>query len=187
MARIVADDNERVLSFKTSEVIFGGGRLTVRNKEIPLTYANFCEVYEEANQKAAGAVQRGGNVVTTPDPEKPDSGEQRTGRKGRKAKAEEAPAPAEEVPVAPEDEFPPWEGDEEPTNLPACPDAERIMKQHEDNPEIPLCKSLTDAGCCTKAGGPDGCPLWDRPKAEEATPKMDVNPPRRTRKKREEV
>jgi len=192
VARIVADDNERVLSFKTSEVIFGGGRLTVRNKEIPLSYANFCEVYEEANQKAAGAVQRGGNVVTTPDPEKPDSGEQRTGRKARKAKAEEAPAPAE-VPVAPEGENPPWEGDEEPeeqtgpVEYPACPDADRIMKQHEDNPEIPLCKCLTDAGCCTKEGGPDGCPLWDRPKAEEPAPKMDVNPPRRTRKKREEA
>ena len=38
VARIVADDDERVLSFKTSEVIFGGGRLTVRDKEIPLTY-----------------------------------------------------------------------------------------------------------------------------------------------------
>ena len=37
---------------KASEVIFGGGRLTVHNKEIPLDYAAFCEVYEEANQKA---------------------------------------------------------------------------------------------------------------------------------------
>lgn len=52
VARIVADDNERVLSFKTSEVIFGGGRLTVHKKEIPLNYAAFCEVYEEANQRA---------------------------------------------------------------------------------------------------------------------------------------
>lgn len=69
VARIVADDDERVLSFKTSEVIFGGGRLTVRDKEIPLTYDAFCEVYEEANQKAAGAVKRGGNTPATPAPE----------------------------------------------------------------------------------------------------------------------
>ena len=34
-----------------------------------------------------------------------------------------------------------------------------------------------------KEGGPDVCPLWDRPKEE--APKMDVNPPRRTRKKRD--
>ena len=52
VARIVADDNERVLSFKASEVIFGGGRLNVRSKEIPLNYTAFCEVYEEANQRA---------------------------------------------------------------------------------------------------------------------------------------
>ena len=62
VARIVADDNDRVLSFKTSEVIFGGGRLTVHNKEIPLDYEAFCEVYEEANQRAAGALKRGGNT-----------------------------------------------------------------------------------------------------------------------------
>ena len=32
----------------------------------------------------------------------------------------------------------------------------------------------------TKEGGPDGCPLWDRPKAqaEEPAPKTDTNPPR---------
>lgn len=92
VARIVADDDERVLSFKTSEVIFGGGRLTVHNKEIPLDYEAFCEVYEEANQKAAGAVKRGGDVTTTPKPETSDSGEQRSTRRAKKAK-EEAPAP----------------------------------------------------------------------------------------------
>ena len=46
-----------------------------------------------------------------------------------------------------------------------------------------------DAGHrCHKEGGPDGCPLWDRPKAqaEEPAPKTDAKPPRRTRKKREE-
>lgn len=77
VARIVADDNERVLSFKTSEVIFGGGRLTVHNKEIPLTYDAFCEVYEEANQKAAGAVKRGGNTPATPHPKPPTRPPQR--------------------------------------------------------------------------------------------------------------
>lgn len=84
VARIVADDDERVLSFKTSEVIFGGGRLTVRDKEIPLTYDAFCEVYEEANQKAAGAVKRGGNTPLPPHlkpptrpPQRPAEGAER--------------------------------------------------------------------------------------------------------------
>ena len=86
VARIVADDDERVLSFKTSEVIFGGGRLTVRDKEIPLTYDAFCEVYEEANQKAAGAVKRGGNTPATPAPETTDTPTTAPSRRGRKAK-----------------------------------------------------------------------------------------------------
>lgn len=63
VARIVADDSERVLSFKTSEVIFGGGRLTVRNKEIPLDYAAFCEVYAEANTKTAVKAADGAEIT----------------------------------------------------------------------------------------------------------------------------
>lgn len=69
--------------------------------------------------------------------------------------------------------------------LPKCPDGDRIFQQNRDNPEIPLCPSIDAAHCCHKEGGPDACPLWDRPKAEEPAPKMDVNPPRRTRKKRD--
>ena len=45
VARVVAEDNVRTLSFKSSEVIFGGGRLTVNAREIPLDYDMFLEVY----------------------------------------------------------------------------------------------------------------------------------------------
>ena len=191
VARIVADDNDRVLSFKTSEVIFGGGRLTVHNKEIPLDYEAFCEVYEEANQRAAGAMKHGGNTPATPAPETADSGEQRPTRRGRKPKEEEAPAPDTE---AVEDADRAAAGDPdipqeqtEPETLPNCPDGDRIFAQHEENPEIPLCPNIDAGHHCHKEGGPDACPLWDRPKTEEQepTPMMDVNPPRRTRKKRD--
>lgn len=196
VARIVADDNDRVLSFKTSEVIFGGGRLTVHNKEIPLDYEAFCEVYEEANQRAAGAMKHGGNTPATPAPETADSGEQRPSRRGRKPKAEEAPAPDPEAVDDPNGTFTPGGGEvddstpveqTEPdtSTLPKCPDGDRIFQQNRDNPEIPLCPSIDAAHCCHKEGGPDACPLWDRPKVEEAAPKMDVNPTRRTRKKRD--
>ena len=191
VARIVADDNDRVLSFKTSEVIFGGGRLTVRNKEIPLDYEAFCEVYEEANQRAAGAMKHGGNTPATPAPETADSGEQRPTRRGRKPKEDEAPAPDPEAvedadraaagdPDTPEEQT-------EPEALPKCPDGDRIFAQHNENPEIPLCPNIDAGHHCHKEGGPDVCPLWDRPKTEEPepTPMMDVNPPRRTRKKRD--
>ena len=191
VARIVADDNDRVLSFKTSEVIFGGGRLTVRNKEIPLDYEAFCEVYEEANQRAAGAMKHGGNTPATLAPETADSGEQRPTRRGRKPKEDEPPALDPEAvedadraaagdPDTPEEQT-------EPETLPQCPDGDRIFAQHNENPEIPLCPNIDAGHRCHKEGGPDGCPLWDRPKTEEPepTPMMDVNPPRRTRKKRD--
>ena len=198
VARIVADDDERVLSFKTSEVIFGGGRLTVRDKEIPLTYDAFCEVYEEANQKAAGAVKRGGNTPATPAPETTDTPTTAPSRRGRKAKTETPPPadnydPVEDAAKAacgdPDTVAEPATGDTPPWNdLPKCPDGDRIFKQHDQNPEIPLCPSIDAGHRCHKEGGPDGCPLWDRPKAqaEEPAPKTDTNPPRRTRKKREE-
>lgn len=193
VARIVADDNDRVLSFKTSEVIFGGGRLTVHNKEIPLDYEAFCEVYEEANQRAAGALKRGGNTPATPAPETADSGEQRPTRRSRKPKEEEAPAPnPDPEDVADADRAAAGDPDvpqeqTEPETLPNCPDGDRIFAQHEENPEIPLCPNIDAGHHCHKEGGPDACPLWDRPKTEEQepTPMMDVNPPRRTRKKRD--
>lgn len=57
VARVVADGDERTLSFKTNEVIFGGGRLTVTKKEIPLDYDDFMAVYDEANGKAVRATR----------------------------------------------------------------------------------------------------------------------------------
>lgn len=199
VARIVADDNERVLSFKASEVIFGGGRLTVRNKEIPLDYAAFCEVYDEANQKAAGSLQTGGNTPPAPDADKEPETPQTGRRRGRKPK-EDAPAdpPAEPAPEPeakqddpPADDQAPWEGDDEPaapvddpTKYPACPDGDRIFKQFNDSKgEIPLCPNIDAAHKCHKYDDPRKCPLLNAPKEE--APKMDVNPPRRTRKKRE--
>ena len=50
VARIVADDNKRTLSFKSNEVVFGGGRLTTSVNEIDLEYDLFLTVYEEANK-----------------------------------------------------------------------------------------------------------------------------------------
>lgn len=57
VARVVADDEERTLSFKTNEVVFGGGRLTSSTNEIPLNYDEFLEVYEEANRIAVAQMK----------------------------------------------------------------------------------------------------------------------------------
>ena len=147
VARIVADDDDRVMSFKTSEVIFGGGRLTVHEKEIPLTYEAFCEVYEEANQRAAGAVKRGGNTPDTPAHETTSTATTAPSRRGRKAK-DEAPSQGEDAAKAAVGEV--VEGPEQATG---------DTPPRNDSPDGPV---------------------------EEPAPEMTVNPPRRTRKKREE-
>lgn len=49
---IVKDDDTRTISFKTDNVIFGGGRLNVVGKEIPCTYDDLIEVYAEAAEEA---------------------------------------------------------------------------------------------------------------------------------------
>ena len=58
VARIIADGDIRTLSFKTNEVIFGGGRLLTKTDEIPLDYEAFLDVYEEANTAAAESLKK---------------------------------------------------------------------------------------------------------------------------------
>lgn len=47
VGRVVADGDIRTLSFKTNEVIFGGGRLTIDKKDIPLDWEELMKVYGE--------------------------------------------------------------------------------------------------------------------------------------------
>ena len=53
VARCIAEDKNYTLSFKTNEVIFGGGRLEFKAAEIPLDYKAFCDLYAEANVNLA--------------------------------------------------------------------------------------------------------------------------------------
>lgn len=53
VARVVINkDDSRSLSFKTDNVIFGGGRLHINIDSIPLEWDELMKVYEEANQRA---------------------------------------------------------------------------------------------------------------------------------------
>lgn len=88
VARVIADGDVRTLSFKTNEVIFGGGRLAASTSEIPLDYDAFLEVYIEANK----------NAVAVLSGEKPQTAAP-TGRKGRKKKEDAEPAPETEAPA----------------------------------------------------------------------------------------
>lgn len=74
VARIVADGDARTFSFKSNEVIFGGGRLKVNAKDIPLDVDALFAVYDEANKNAASG------AAVTPAATTPA----KAGRTGRK-------------------------------------------------------------------------------------------------------
>lgn len=79
---VVEDDDTRTLNFKTSEVIFGGGRLKgISKTSIPLSWEELMKVYEEANK---GKKEANTGKKDTPKEDKPS-------RRGR-VKKEEAPA-----------------------------------------------------------------------------------------------
>ena len=91
VARIVADGDVRTFNFKSNEVIFGGGRLKVNAKDIPLDVTALFAVYDEANKNAASG------VVAAPAAS--------TGRSSRGKKKEETPTtPADEPQDSPEQE-----------------------------------------------------------------------------------
>lgn len=92
VARIVADGETRTFSFKSNEVIFGGGRLRVNAKDIPLDVKALFAVYDEANKNAASGMA---------EPAAPAE----TGRTGRK-KAETPATPADKPQDSPKEEQP---------------------------------------------------------------------------------
>lgn len=92
VARIVADGETRTFSFKSNEVIFGGGRLRVNAKDIPLDVKALFAVYDEANKNAASGMA---------EPAAPA----KTGRSGRK-RAETPATPADKPQDSPKEEQP---------------------------------------------------------------------------------
>ena len=48
--RAINDDGERILSLKSNEVVFGGGRLAFDVDEIPNTYEDLMKLYDNANE-----------------------------------------------------------------------------------------------------------------------------------------
>ena len=147
VARIVADGDTRTFSFKSNEVIFGGGRLRVTAKDIPLDVNALFAVYDEANKNAASGVVPASET---------------TSRAARRKKAEEAPAagadkpqdspkeeqtvsdtPEQETPVnEPQesaDDKPPFDTDEEDAAKAAAGDPDTIegSMNPTETPETP--------------------------------------------------
>ncbi len=111
VARVVADGEIRTLSFKTNEVIFGGGRLLTKTDEIPLDYDAFLDVYAEANEAAAQSMHQDTSKKTSTRkkkeedapvedavPDEPLDNEEALAKEAEQAEAEaqeEAPASVE--------------------------------------------------------------------------------------------
>lgn len=103
---IVNDDNSRIISFKTDSVIFGGGRLNVTGRDIPCTYDDLMEVYDEAaSESSQNSVPVKADNSTKKKEEaaenEPDTTESNSKRRGRRTieltESEEA-APEESAP-----------------------------------------------------------------------------------------
>lgn len=100
VARIVADDTTRTFCFKSNEVIFGGGRLKVDAKDIPLDVVALFKVYDEANSNAvrkrtetAPVTALDDTQVNTPPTEETPADAPESGRKGRSKRTAD-PEPA---------------------------------------------------------------------------------------------
>ena len=95
---VVEDDDTRILSFKSTEMVFGGGRLkNISKTQIPLDWNALMEVYEEANAgkkvlKAEEPVQKASDEVkeedSAPEAEEPS---ERPRRRSRRASSEPEP------------------------------------------------------------------------------------------------
>ena len=75
-ARTIAEDGRHILSFKTSEVIFGGGRLKPKSSEIPLDYSEFLKLYEDSGETPAQAPAKAERRSRRPAQQEPEQAEE---------------------------------------------------------------------------------------------------------------
>lgn len=178
VARIVADGDNHTFCFKSNEVIFGGGRLRVEAKDIPLDVDALFAVYDEANKAAL---------------EKPVSAAKATpaARPNRKKKETPAETPREGQEATKEEA----EGDntktEEKTPEGANAAAKEANKETADEPtkekgDPPLEENADTQNKETPAG--DAADTGKSAKDAEKSPSKEEEekPRRRRRKAREE-
>ena len=96
VARIVADGNERTFNFKSNEVIFGGGRLKVDAKDIPLSVSALFEVYDEANRNTVNRSQDGQKAAENESVTNVVSDDEKSSEPQRKSRSRKTSVAAEE-------------------------------------------------------------------------------------------
>lgn len=95
VTRIIVDDNgTRTLSFKTDNVIFGGGRLNITGREIPCTYEALMDVYAEASESSQKRTTVKADNSTKEETKSAEADSETT----ENVSETEAPAPVEEAP-----------------------------------------------------------------------------------------
>lgn len=67
VARVVVEDGQRYMSFKTSDVEFGGGRLGIKSDRISLEYEELMKVYETANKNLQKKNEKKEKEVQAPE------------------------------------------------------------------------------------------------------------------------
>lgn len=135
VARIVADGDTRTFSFKSSEVVFGGGRLKVTAKDIPLDVHSLFAVYDEANKNAVP-----GNSAPV---EKP------VGRSARRKAEEEPVTPAEKPQEEPEQVKPVNDTTKEEVPENTTEAAQDAPTENADDPALPA-DGMTEVSTSTE-------------------------------------
>ena len=64
VCRVIDDEGKRIISFKNSEVVFGGGRLNITANEIPCSYEELMEVYHKATESSDAKTTQVATVVS---------------------------------------------------------------------------------------------------------------------------
>ena len=97
---VIKKDDSRALSFKTNNVVFGGGRLHIDVEEIPLDWDELMKVYEAANERAK--TQHTSRAQVAPEVKTPEANVNTTPNEENAPEATqttEETAPAEPAPV----------------------------------------------------------------------------------------
>lgn len=162
VARVVADGEERTLSFKTNEVVFGGGRLMLSDLEIPLDYDALMRVYADANDCI-----KSDNRAPRTEPSKPSRG-----RKSAAASVEVAEVTPVETPV----EVTPAEPVTETVAEPVTRRTRRVKPENT---------SEKTSGEPNAEPNPVDSSAQKVQEIEQASPANPANPERKTRKRRE--
>ena len=138
VGRVIADGDVRIFSFKSNEVIFGGGRLKVTAKDIPLDLEALNEVYEEANKNVLikKSIKTNAKVVETPAESVKEVDDETVKVEEEKPSAVSVDAETGEVieEAKPSEEEPPFDTDVKPTEE-AAPAEEKTRRRRKKREE----------------------------------------------------